>query len=180
MAHVRSFASALCGGLLLASASAAIAATKVDEGFASQHERYGHFSRPMNRIEQGTMGHDAYYWIQWRDHPVGRHTFRCKVTYQGRAAAIVDEEITYEDSVSDGYSLCGFSPRKGRDPEGLYTFTQHLNGAKVGEAVLRIEITFLEGLRLFPWKIALIIFAVVVFALGWLARKKDGPRSLPA
>lgn len=173
MAHVQSFA-AFCGGLLLLSAAPILAATKVAEGFTSQHERKGRLSHPTNRIEEGTMGQDAYYWIQWRDHPVGRSTFRCKVTYEDNLAPIVDEEITYAESVSEGFSMCGFTPRKERDREGAYTFTQYLDGAKVGEATLRIEARFLEGLRLFPWKLALIVFALVVLALGWLARKDSG------
>jgi hypothetical protein len=171
MAHVRNLVCAFCGGLLLAGAPETPAATKVDEGFASQQERYGRFSRPTDRIGEGSMGHDAYHWIQWRDHPVGRTTFRCRVTYQDREAPVVDEEITYEDSVSDGYSLCGFSPRKERDPEGVYTFTQYLDGIKVAESELRIETRFLDRLQLFPWKLALIAFAFAILAMAWLGRK---------
>jgi hypothetical protein len=176
MAHVRNLASAMWAVVLLASSPAASAATKVDEGFASRHERNGRFARPTNRIDQGKMGEDAYYWIQWRDHPVGRSTFRCRVTYHEGGSLIVDEEITYEDSTSEGYSLCGFSPSKERDLEGTYTFTQYLDGAKVGESDLRIETHFLDGLRLSPWKIGLALFGLGIVGFGWLGKREDNIR----
>jgi hypothetical protein len=169
--HVRILASALCGGLLLAGAPMALAATKVDEGFASRHERNGRFARPTNRIAHGTPGQDAYYWIQWRNHPVGRSTLRCMVRFGTDTAPIVDEEITYEDSASEGYSLCGFSPERGRDPEGSYTFTQYLDGAMVGEAVLRIETRFLDRLPASPWMLGAGLLALMIALLAWIGNR---------
>jgi hypothetical protein len=171
MAHVRNLAFTMCGGLLLALVPMAHAATKVDEGFASQYELNGRFARPTNRISEGTMDQHAYYWIQWRDHPVGRTTFRCRVTHGESGAPVVDEEITYEDSSSEGFSLCGFTPSKARDREGAYTFTQYLDGAKVGESVLHVESRLLAQFKLMPWKLALIVFALAIAGLGWLGRK---------
>jgi hypothetical protein len=171
MAHHFTPAAWLCGGFLLAMSQAVPAAMKVDEGFASQYDRNGRHSRPTDRITEGTLGKDAYYWIQWRDHPVGRSTFRCRVTHEATASPIVDEEITYAESTSEGFSLCGFTPRKGHSPEGKYTFTQYLDGAKVGEAALMIESHAFADLRLFPWKLALIVFAVAVLVLAWVSRK---------
>jgi hypothetical protein len=174
MSHVRRFASVVCGGLLLAWGMESPAATKVGEGFASQYELNGRFTRPTNRIDEGAMDQHAYYWIQWRNHPVGRSTFRCKVIHKESAAVIVDEEITYADSPAEGYSLCGFTPRKEVNREGAYIFTQYLDGTKVGQSTLRIETRYFENFRLFPWKIALLLFAVAILALGVLGRKGGG------
>lgn len=176
MAQQRNSAAWLCGVLLLAMSPGVMAATKVDEGFASRYDRNGRQSRPTDRITEGSIGKDAYYWIQWRDHPVGRSTFRCRVTHEGSAAPVVDEEITYAESTSEGFSLCGFTPRKGYSPEGEYTFVQYLDGAKVGERVLTIESNAFAELKLFPWKLALLVFAVAVLALAWMGRK--GPARL--
>ena len=172
MARVRDFASVLFAVLLLSWAAEATAATKVDEGFASQYELNGRSARPTNRISEGALDQHAYYWIQWRNHPVGRSTFRCRVTHKESGATIVDEEITYAESPSEGFSLCGFTPRKEVNREGTYSFTQYLDGAKVGEATLRIEARLVDGLKLFPWKLALIVFALVVLVLGWFGRQE--------
>ena len=171
MHSVLRWACALCGGIALAWAADAPAATKAGEGFASTYELNGRFARPTNRIDEGSMDQHAYYWIQWRNHPVGRSTFRCKVIHKDSGATIVDEEITYAESPADGYSLCGFTPRKDSNREGLYVFTQFLDGAKVGESELRIEARYFDNFRLFPWKIALLVFAVAILALGFLGRK---------
>lgn len=77
------------------------------------------------------------------------------MTHQESGATLVDEEITYAESPSEGFSLCGFTPRKEVDREGSYSFTQYL-----------------DGLKLFPWKLASIVFALVVLVLGWFGRQE--------
>ena len=171
MPHIRSLAAAACGLLLLAWGEPGRAATKVDEGFASRYELNGRFARPTNRIDEGSMDQHAYYWIQWRNHPVGRSTFRCKVIHQDSGAVIVDEEITYADSPAEGYSLCGFTPRKDSNAQGAYTFTQYLDGAQVGQSALTIEKRYFENFQLFPWKLALLLFAAAVIGLGLLGKR---------
>jgi hypothetical protein len=152
---------------------AATAATKADEGFASDYEREGRFARPTNRIEKGVMGEEVIYWIQWSDHPVGNTTFRCVVNYgPGKESLVSDQTVDYTDSRKEGWSICGIDTVLGESPDGTYHFAQYLQGDLVGEASIEVKTRWIDRIKMVSWKVWAALLALIVAALVWHDKRR--------
>jgi hypothetical protein len=171
---MRKVAGLLCILALLAPAAAS-SATKIDEGFATLVRPDGEHLAPANRVSRASAGDDVFYWVQWKDHPVGRSTLRC-VVKDAAGKVIVDESETYTDSVAEGYSICALDTDVRGFEGGSYQFALYLDGELAAERSLPIEKKSFFGkiglVRQFKW--ALGGLAAIGLAIYWVRKKMQG------
>jgi len=161
----------LAVALALAAATSFATPTKMGEGFATAVASDGTSFIPRNNVNHVQAGQDVVYWIQWKE-PVARSKLRCVVTGPGTD---IDETENFADANGEGYSLCGM---EGEDSDGgVYTFTQYLDGQRVGELSITVEAQgfFKGGIRK-RWKTMMSILGAIVFAAYWIRRWKTGDK----
>jgi hypothetical protein len=163
-------ASAAVLGAMLAAIPDAMAAAKLDEGFASMVLTDGTSLIPRNRITNARAGDDVVYWIKWKD-PMPRSTLRCVVTGPDTN---IDETENFAEPEGGGFSICAIETETG--DAGQYTFTQYLDGEKVGEAHITLDpLPFFDKMtRRRQGKIILAAFALLIVGIYWFRRWRTG------
>jgi hypothetical protein len=161
--------------LALLASAAAFPATKIDEGFATRVGPDGEHVKPANHVSRAAAGDDVFFWVQWKDHPVGRSTLRCVVKDPAGNVVMDESEVTM-DSVAEGFSICGFDTDTRGFEGGMYRFFLYLDGELGAERALNIEKKGFFGkiglVRQFKW--ALGGLAIVGLAIYWIRKKMQG------
>ncbi len=148
----------------------AAALTKMRDGFATMLVTDGTSLIPRNPVNRVIVGDDVIYWIQWKE-PVPKSTLRCVVTGPDTE---IDETQNFAEAEGEGFSVCGMGSEDA--DAGTYTFTQYLNGEKVGEKsiVLEKEPFFGKLSMRKKWKYLMGALGAVILAGYWIRRKVTG------
>lgn len=146
-----------------------LAATKVDEGFATRSSN-GRLHTGLNR---GKAGDDVVYWIQWQDLDP-RTKVQCTVRKDNASGEVLFEEDGEIDSDEGTYSLCAMET-DGEDA-GNYWFSQTVGGEKAGERIIVLESgSWWNGLSMYrKWKYGIGGLALVIVGAGWIRKKMGG------
>ena len=157
--------------MLAAAADASAAAAKLDEGFAGVVLTDGSSLVPRNRITRARAGDDVAYWIKWKD-PMPRSRLRCVVT--GPDNTNIDDTVDFEEPEGSGFSVCPIETESG--DAGEFTFTQYIDGEKVGEARITLDpLPFFDKMtRRRQGKIILAGFALLIVGIYWFRRWRTG------
>ena len=163
------FASAIaCIALAAVPAAFAANVTKMREGFATMLLVDGNSLIPRNPTTRAQAGDDVYYWIQWKE-PVPKSQLRCVIT--GPDTNIDETEFFLEDQ-AEGFSVCGMETED--SDSGTFTFTQYLDGEKVGQSTIFLEKRpFFRSVRQ-KWKWMMGGLSLVILAVYWVRRKMTG------
>ncbi|QJR16176.1 tetratricopeptide repeat protein [Usitatibacter palustris] len=167
----------LAASLAAFAQSAAQFPTVKRDGFANMVLTDGTSFVPRNPISRAKGGDDVIYWIQWNG-PVPHSTLRCVIT--GPDTNLDDTE-NFASAEPGGYSVCGMETDD--SDGGVFTFTQYLNGEKVGEKSITIDKqSFFGNLSLRKkWKWLVGALAGIILLAYWIRRKMTGDkRSLSA
>jgi len=149
-------------------ASAAPSVTKMREGFATMLIADGTSLIPRNPTTRAQAGDDVYYWIQWKE-PVPRSQLRCVITGPDTN---IDETEFFLEPQAEGFSVCGMESED--SDSGTFTFTQYLDGEKVGQSTIYLEKRpFFRSVRQ-KWKWLTGALGAVILAAYWVRRKMTG------